>query len=232
MKPSTGVIAIVFLAVAAALGAPGTQSESVYTFKGNRLGEPLEEFRSDPRNASDVYLNTGNPNARKVDKKKTIHWTEPICSDKVQALDFGMPKPVYDGEIVCSIKNINDNSANEVMGEPATALTYSFIGGLLYQIHMMFPSISYPVMKSAFVGRYGPATKTGSDAYQNGYGARWTGEHLFWKQGDQTILMMEGSGNGPGQDDMNPSNGGMSISFTDDALLSKNLKQAPKKPDF
>lgn len=78
-------------------------------------------------------------------------------------------------------------------------LTYEFNQGKLVIISFDFPSETYLALREAFKSKYGAPDSLSKADYQNGFGARWSGEVALWTRGDTSLGLSEGAGNGPGQ---------------------------------
>jgi hypothetical protein len=181
---------------AAAQTAPPTQ----FSFKGNYLGMPLQEFKTKNVGES-VFINTGKPkwNGR-ANKKDTQEVPTPLCTDQYQGFP-GDPQNEAPNEVLCNPSPGDRNqSALQFAGIQAVSMFYRFLGSRLYDIEIHLVSHDYGDVKAAFIQKYGAPTSTTSERYQNGYGATWTGEVCHWRSGNQAIALTEGSGNGPGQD--------------------------------
>jgi len=214
------IFLLFLLASASAFCIAQESLPAAYEFKTNRLGESLDEFRAIPDNASDVYVNTGNPNAWRVDKKKTVHIQETFCSDRYQ-----VPGKIYRPDVVeCTIPRAKNNDENFITTTLISDLTYSFYKGRLYQISMHYFSSNYAGIARAFRQKYGDPSQTKTEAFQNAYGATWSGDVLYWLSGTQGIVVSEGSGNGPAQNGMDMHTGA-SILFSDSALAPPDTKQ-------
>jgi hypothetical protein len=90
---------------------------------------------------------------------------------------------------------------------------------------MRYFSSDYVRIAEAFRLKYGEVTHTQAETFQNGYGAKWSGDVLNWQAGTQSIVVREGSGNGPGQDGLDMHTGA-SVIFLDRALASPEQKPA------
>jgi hypothetical protein len=120
--------------------------------------------------------------------------------------------------------------ARTVAGFLLPGIGYYFYNDKLYKINMHFAARNYAVMGAAFRDKYGSEPDRIESQYQNGFGAHWVGESLFWKRGTQTILLYEGSQNGPGQDKYNDI-GSSTATFSDSALAPPPVKPRGKS-DF
>ena len=211
----------VLLIMLVTFGCVAQESQnSGYAFKGNRLGESLDEFKAMPNNAVDLWINTGNPNAWTVDKKKNIHLEGPFCSDEYQSRG---PSQVPYGSIVCTLPRAKSNDVNFIDASLIGDLSYSFYQKKLYKISMRSFSREYSHISAAFQAKYGTFAETTTETFTNAYGATWHGGVLVFRSGTQSILVREGSGNGPAQNDLNMQTG-VSIVFTDSALSPPNAK--------
>jgi hypothetical protein len=155
----------------------------------------------------------------------------PLCTDEMRGFpgDNETLAMVPD-EVFCNPAPAEINpEARMVAGNPVAAIGYYFFKGRLYRIEMHFAAAQYPIIKSAFQTKYGPAPSRSEVGFQNGFGARWTGEVLLWTRSTQTLMLYEGGKNGPGQDEFDPV-GSSSATFTDGAL-APHLAPA-QKPDF
>jgi len=136
---------------------------------------------------------------------------------------------VQPGEVLCNPAPGEINiDARMVAGSAVTSILYHFYNGKLYEIALVFPAVRYGVTKSAFLDKYGPPSRQTTSEFQNGFGARWTGEDLFWLQGTQTVSLEEGGNNGPGQDHF--ASIGSSAVIMDTALMPRS--SSTKTQDF
>jgi hypothetical protein len=209
---------VVFLILLCSPACAFTQDLS---FKGSSLGMSLEQWKNNPANASELWVNYGNPSAWRRDKKKTVHISGPFCSDSGMAIP-GI-EPLFDGDVVCTIAHVGAIATTEVGNAEVSNLRYEFHDGKLFLMAFRFSSGSYNAAASAFTTKYGTATKFSSDSYQNGYGANWTGETRTWNFPGVQIYVAEGSGNGPAQDARDPSKGGLGR-LTDLTVINRLMK--------
>lgn len=175
-------------------------SAPTFTFKGNYLGMPLAEFKTKNVGES-VFINTGKPkwNGRS-DKKFTLEVPTPLCTDQYHGFP-GDPGNEAPNEILCNTSPGERNQgALQFAGTQAVSMFYRFYGGRLYEIEIHLTSHDYKDVKLAFIQKYGSPSSKDDKSYQNGFGARWTGEVVYWKSGTQEVALSEGAGNGPGQD--------------------------------
>jgi len=140
----------------------------------------------------------------------------------------GDPGDLVDDEVAC---NVSPGAINPdgllIAGERAQSVIYRFYKSKLYRIDIAVPDVSFPLVNQAFREKYGEPAKVLSHSYQNGFGAHWDAAILAWQSSGQGILLLEGPGNGPGQ---NPKNSLSVISFADQALQPPS---APKsRVDF
>jgi len=119
--------------------------------------------------------------------------------------------------------------ARLVAGDPVGSVLYHFFNGKLYEIDLHFAAIRYRVIKAAFQDKYGPPSEQSESQFQNGFGASWTGEDLFWKLGTQSLFLYEGPKNGPGQDQFDEI-ASSAATFADSALAPASAPA--QKPDF
>lgn len=100
----------------------------------------------------------------------------------------GSDVPLENGEVLCNPAPGSINpEAREAAGVIITSIDYRFYNDRLYQINMTFMANDYTTIKTAFNEKYGPPAKVTTQSFQNGFGARWTGELLIWEKGDQSI---------------------------------------------
>jgi hypothetical protein len=119
--------------------------------------------------------------------------------------------------------------ARTVAGFLLPGIGYYFYNDKLYKIEMHFAARNYAVIGAAFKDKYGSEPDRIESQYHNGFGAQWVGESLFWKRGTQTVLLYEGSQNGPGQDQYSDI-GSSTATFSDRALAPPIKPQG--KSDF
>lgn len=176
------------------------QTPGGYSFKGNYLGESLREFKAANATA-EVSVNTGKPKGMfgHPDKKLTTTVKTPLCTDQMRGFP-GDPGQLVPDEVACNVSPGEANPDGLVIGgNKARTVLYRFYKEKLYRIDISISDAFYPAVSQAFREKYGEPAKVLSHEYQNGYGARWNGEILAWKAGGQGIIMLEGPGNGPGQ---------------------------------
>ena len=189
---------------------PAGLNAEPFMFKGNSLGMTLDAFKAS-NNQGKVWVASGAPNWRgKPRKGMEREVPTPLCTDEMR----GFPG---DNETLAMVPD-------EVFCNPAPA-------EINPEARMVAgnPVAQYPIIKSAFQTKYGPAPSRSEVGFQNGFGARWTGEVLLWNRSTQTLMLYEGGKNGPGQDEFDPV-GSSSATFTDGAL-APHLAPA-QKPDF
>lgn len=187
-------LTVVLLTIPAMAQSPSVR-EPAFTFKSATLGMSLSNFQS--ANRKDVWINTGDPLKRR-DKKKSQMVSAPLCTNQY---DVGMGERLRSGEIGCltSMEGFNVE-ARTVAGKEALYLRYFFFTERLYRITMGFYGYHFPTVLEAFMQKYGTPEKVTEEAFQNGYGARWTGEVVIWRKGKQSITLKQGPTGGPGQD--------------------------------
>lgn len=193
MKLIIGSIALAFVC------SISSAQTNAYSFKGNTLGMSLAEFKS--KNAyGPIYVNTGPPNwLGRPSAKNTKAVQLPLCTDTMR--DFpGDSRDLLEGEVLCNLSPGTQNSgAKDILGDPAHEVIYRFHNGKLWFIYITFPATRFSEIAAAFREKYGATNVSKNEVFQNGYGAKWTGEALGWEQGQQKIALGEGSANGPGQ---------------------------------
>jgi hypothetical protein len=198
------------------------------TFKGNSLGMSLEEFKQANR-GQQVWINTGDPNKRQNKKLSRLVDT-PLRTDTLDGFEgTAEVAPRKPGEVVCNISSGSFNpDAKVVAGTKMGQIIYRFYGGKLYEIQLQFAAVSFSGVKAAFISKYGPPTNTEQESFQNGFGARWSGEGVEWVIGKtMRVILVEGPGNGPGQDNLSET---ANATIADSSLAPPT--QAPAKTDF
>lgn len=198
-----------------------------FSFKGNSLGMTLQAFKAS-NNQGQVWIAWGSANWRgkpKKENKKQV--PTPLCTDDYPSL-AGALSP---GEVFCNPDPAETNpEARTVAGLLLPGIDYYFYNDKLYKIAMHFAARNYAVIGASFRDKYGPEPYRMESQYQNGFGAHWVGESLFWKRGTQTVLLYEGSQNGPGQDQY-ADIGSSTATFSDSALAPPPVKPHAKS-DF
>jgi hypothetical protein len=165
-----------------------------YSFKGNRLGMTLDEFKKQNFSGYEYYTREGS--VVKAGTKNAIQVAKPICSDsEYYTGSSALAAKLDPDEIVCPDEN------PEFAGLEYSILRYRFYKGLLYEVEALFNSSGYDKVKNSFIARYGQAGATSRQDFKNAAGAQWKGEVLTWRQGSQTIVLTEGPDNGPGGSD-------------------------------
>jgi hypothetical protein len=194
-----------------------------FSFKGNALGMTLDEFKRS--NATDaIWINTGTPGMH-VNKKLSRQVSTPLCSDT-----YGVGADLQPGEVFCDVSpGVANPEGKDIAGEKVARVDYRFMNGRLYRISMPFASVHYAGIRGAFIQRYGSPTRSSDESFQNAYGARWTGEILVWSQGSQSIVLREGSQDGPAQNRFEAL-GSSTASFEDTSLAPQNVPR--EKPNF
>ena len=198
---SLGLLMSLFVSPLIAQSSAPTQG---FSFKGNYLGMSLAAFRV--ANATDqVYVNTGNSTAfGRPNKKYTTAVPTPLCTDQMRGFPGDPGVDLAEGEVACNVSPGNANPDGLVVaGAPVISVIYRFYNGRLHHIQISFIALEYSLFSSAFKAKYGVPTARQESHYQNGFGANWVGEDLGWSSGSQSIALIEGAGNGPGQDNTN-----------------------------
>jgi hypothetical protein len=218
-------------------------TNTAFSFKGNKLGMTLEQFRSNPANVASIWINTGDPKKR-LDKKKSQQVNTPLCSNQyAQIEDFPV---VASGEIICITGTpphdvvernfqitkqggINTQSLT-VAGHDPEHVWYRFYREHLYAIEIgKFSPFEFADLLQAFEQKLGQPNRTSNEEYQNGFGAHWSGEVVIWQKGTQIVSLKEGPGMGPGQNHFSRTDG-PEIIFAD-LSIAEQLKTGVK-PDF
>lgn len=215
------IAGLVLLLMSPSMWAWQPPKQPPYSFKSAVLGMTLEQFKA---------ANSGKgiriPFSKAGKRGKTIIEDRvvplPLCSDAYSApsLDGQM----RESEIVCSMSWASEPTDElNIVGLHVQSILYRFRHSLLYQVDITFDSWLYPAISKAFIEKYGTPEKQGTENYQNVFGARWTGNNLSWRNDrQQWIAIVEGPGNGPGQDS---ANGGMAI--IEDGSLAPPTKSPP-----
>ena len=215
------VCAVAFLTTSAsAQSVPPAQ----FTFKGNYLSMPIQEFKAKNVGES-VFINSGKAkwNGR-ADKKNTLEVQTPLCTDQYQGFP-GDPGNEAPNEVVCNASPGDRNQpALQFAGVQAVSMFYRFLGGRLYEIEIHLTSHDFGDVRAAFTQKYGAPANATTESYQNGFGATWTGEVCRWKSGNEAIALTEGSGNGPGQNPRSVASGALAI-FLDTSNIPPSAKQ-------
>lgn len=225
------------VAILATMASPfGTAQPPVkqtgYTFHANYLGMTLTDFKNS--NRSTIYINTGNPR-QKLNKHLSREVETPLCTDNYEEIGmpngFGFPTDVLPGEVVCNASPGVANPNGLIIADgPVSSVVYRFLGDRLHEIDIRFSARRYDSVRTAFQAKYGrPSEELSPSVYQNTFGARWEGENAFWQKGTQSILLHEGSGNGPGQDEFDSVFNGCWAKIKDSSL--EPLPEA-STPDF
>jgi hypothetical protein len=179
------------------------------TFKGNTIGMSLEEFKQSNK-GQQIHINTGDPSKR-VDKKLSQKVDTPLCTDTFDGFE-GTEKGAYrlPGEIICNVSPGAFNSAAKTIdGMQMRQVLYHFYDGKLYRISLSFSTIQFSGVRSAFISKFGEPTHIADTGCQNAFGARWTAESVNWQISPTvTATLVEGCGNGPGQNAFDDVSGG------------------------
>ena len=157
--------------------------------KGYWVGMSLADFRN---------IRTGTvwiePNGKKAKRMET---GLPLCSDQFRATEME-PKA---GEVICYTSMVERGiEAATFAGRRSVANSYTFRGGKLAIIQVSFKPADYETILEAFSAKFGPPEMS-SESYQNGFGATWQGRVAKWTKNGSTLLLQEGPGNGPAQDE-------------------------------
>jgi hypothetical protein len=90
---------------------------------------------------------------------------------------------------------MNDNLGYDerptVAGITAFRTVYYFFRERLYKIESELPRTEFGNVRKAFVAKYGPPHAAETARYQNGFGARFAGQRVFWRNPVSTISMGE-----------------------------------------
>ncbi|WP_426701943.1 hypothetical protein ACPPVV_02695 [Rhodanobacter sp. Col0626] len=174
-------------------------SAAPYEFKMARLGMSLEEFK---RVASGELVDRPLPGHTIFGGLRMKKFPTPLCTDSTRAFEGDPLLELKKGEVVCNASpgDVNQNLGT-VAGRKLRYITYSFYDGKLYKISLQMPPSTFAAVVDAFSKKYGVPLQSGSDSYQNGFGATWSVAKFVWKRGRQTIAVKEGVGRGPGQFD-------------------------------
>jgi hypothetical protein len=200
-----------------------------FSFKGNSLGMTLQAFKAS-NNQGQVWVAWGPANSQgKAKKENKKQVPTPLCTDDYPSLANGW-LALSPGEVFCNPAPGETNpEARTVAGFVLPGIGYYFYNDKLYKIDMHFAARHYTVIRAAFKDKYGSQPDRIETSFQNGFGAHWIGESLFWKQGTQTVLLYEGSMNGPGQDRYSDI-GSSTATFSDNAFVPPTKPRA--KSDF
>jgi hypothetical protein len=157
--------------------------------------------------------------------KKPVKWEVPLplCSDDSYRVDE-TPRALVSGDVVCvpGWPALNPEMYT-VAGEKAFHIELHLTSGKLWKIELVFDSRSFETINKAFSAKFGEPSSTTTEEFQNGFGAKFTGQLKTWHRGPQSILLREG-GHAPDQ----PGNGQILI-FDD--VAAKKL-EVPPKIDF
>lgn len=212
------------LLVLSLLISPALTAQEARTFKGNRLGMSLEEFKQN-NVGQKVWINTGDPSKRH-NKKLDQAVDTPLCTDTF-AVFPGVENVVdrHQGEVICNISPGAMNPAAKMIGNMAmNQIIYRFYADKLYQIDLSFSPIQFLGVRSAFDAKFGQESDVAKIGCQNGYGARWSGDSVQWQVSPTVAaIVYEGCDNGPGQDQF----GGFSNGSISDPSLAP--PSAPQK---
>lgn len=193
------------------------QARSPYSFKGNYLGMSLAEFKT--KNAGhSVWVNTGKPNAfGGQNKKYSRELPTPLCTDVVRGFPGDDDLSPIDGEVMCNVSPgaINPDARTILDGLRLEQVLYHFYRDRLYEINISFLDLQYRTMASVFSDRFGNNAKVETKTRENGFGATWSSESRTWIDGTRIAFVVEGAGNGPAQNNLNP---GSYASIIDTAL--------------
>ncbi len=231
MRPCLFVAAVGLVCSVCLCGRRLSAQEAGYTFKGNSLGMTLDDFKKQNFHGFVYYDKKGN--LTKADKKGAIQTATPVCTDNPSRLAAqpNLRVNLVPDEEICP----EDNPG---FAGVYAQVQYVFYKGRLFQIQCQFASSAYAQVKEAFIAKYGPVDETQYSNYQNGFGANWHGEISMWRTGSQSIEVVEGPDNGPGQDDciFRADSGKCLVPKTDGSALlmddSLAPTKAPAKPDF
>jgi len=195
-----------------------------FDFKDVHLGMQLSEFKV-VMAGDTVWVNTGKPNIfGHASKKYNKQVPTPLCTDTMREFPGDIPD-LKDGEVLC---NPSPGYANQdrltVMGLQLESAIYRFYKSRLYEIDITASPSLFEVLQYGFRTKYGAPRSATTSSYQNGFGASWTGQNLYWERGRESIIFTEGPGNGPGQSaatEPHPSSA---------MFLDADLQPPPEKP--
>jgi hypothetical protein len=157
-----------------------------FDIKGDRLGMSLEMFKA--------------RHHRTVEGDKR---TAPFCSDERPGDDN--VSLFYKAELrkagivhartTFPFEEIRD-SANRptIAGVPAEAFIYKFVDGSLYDMTVFFEHKDFEQVLEALKGKYGETTVKETRTYQNGFGAKFDGDVLVWRNAVSEISLFERAG--------------------------------------
>src|SRR4051812_31758152 len=88
----------------------------------------------------------------------------------------------------------DDKAKPTVGGVPCEMFIYQFVDKQLYQMTIMVKQDDFDQVVKAIAGKYGPPTSKEERTYQNGFGAKFTGEVSVWSNGVSEITAFERAG--------------------------------------
>lgn len=160
---------VTLFAICLVLAPALAQTSQPYGLKADVLGETIQDF--------------GRQN-------------HPVCStDKVGALDT-LPIEVdisdaTEDEQRANVVKCIATGESTVAGVAAYHTVYYFFHDRLYKIESDLPRTEYRNLRAAFIAKYGLASGSKSVGYQNGFGAQFVGERLYWNNQASSIAIGE-----------------------------------------
>jgi hypothetical protein len=158
-----------------------------FELKGDRLGMSLNLFKRKYDRAVE-----GDPKHA------------PFCSDENPNIDF--PSLLYNHEE--GTAGIVKGSATfpfeehglhpnfpTIAGVRANIYSYSFFNGQLYEITILFHQPNYAQVADALKTKYGNPNSSETQSYQNGFGVKFQGDVLTWKNEVSAMVLTERAGN-------------------------------------
>jgi hypothetical protein len=168
---------------------PSPSVSQPFGLKGDVLGETIEEFRA--RNERVITLGTLGQERAKVDPDLPRTKKLPQCTNSIAVGNLSWDvRELTDeekraGVIRCiaalSLDDDPDFEDNPTIANVRAYRTvYYFFHQRLYMIKSTLPASEYPVLRSAFIDKYGTPSVSAAE-YQNSFGAKFSGEKLLWE---------------------------------------------------
>lgn len=163
-----------------------------FEFKGDVLGETLQEFRT----KHDAILAVPQV-YKKVDRRRTaLHF--PQCTDDPEVVkDWLTPSTLThqwteEETRAGVIKCIATREPQTVAGARlAQEVVYRFFQGRLYSIRIQTDRSDYAVVRDAFIAKYGKPDSTETVNLANALGGVLTGERVMWVNSVSAISIGE-----------------------------------------
>jgi hypothetical protein len=178
-------------------GRKQTATSQPFGLKGDMLGETLTEFRA----AHDHLIHT-RPGEVLASTRHLPECTNDKVAGEYSFLSYDVEatseteEELRAGVVKCIAElgwqdRMGYDETPTVAGITAFRTVYYFFREQLYKIDSELPRPDFGNLREAFIAKYGPPFATEIAHYQNGFGARFSGQRLFWRNSVSTIAIGE-----------------------------------------